>query len=116
MRHGFRSGRTRAAGGSARLFTLAALAVLAAALGPVAGSAAAIKIKPAKTVWLCKPGIAADPCTGPLTSTVVQTDGETSEEKAKKNSRAPIDCFYVYPTVSEQPTTNANLEIEPQET
>jgi hypothetical protein len=117
MRHGFRPGPTRAGGWRVRLFAaaLAALAALAA-FGLMAGAAAAIKVKPTKTVWLCKPGMAADPCTGPLTSTVVQTDGETSEEKAKKNSRAPIDCFYVYPTVSEQPTTNANLEIEPQET
>ncbi len=27
-----------------------------------------------------------------------------------------IDCFYVYPTVSTQPTTNANLTVDPQET
>ena len=27
----------------------------------------------------------------------------------------PIDCFYVYPTVSTQPTANANLHIDPQE-
>ena len=31
-------------------------------------------------------------------------------------SKPPIDCFYVYPTVSEQEGPNANLEIEPQET
>ena len=26
-----------------------------------------------------------------------------------------IDCFYVYPTVSDQPTGNANLQIDPEE-
>ncbi len=33
-----------------------------------------------------------------------------------RRSKPPIDCFYVYPTVSEQEGPNANLEIEPQET
>lgn len=83
------------------------------ALGLMAGSALANKDK---TVWLCKPGLVNDPCTSPLTTTVVNTNGETSLEKARKANHPPIDCFYVYPTVSEQPTTNANLEIEPQET
>lgn len=81
-------------------------------MGSMAGSAAAMK---SKTVWLCRPGLAKDPCTQPLTATIVQTDGETSVEDAKPNRKAPIDCFYVYPTVSEQQTENANLEIEPQE-
>lgn len=51
-----------------------------------------------------------------MTTTVVQTDGEASVENAKRNAKAPIDCFYVYPTVSEQKSENANLEIELQET
>ena len=33
-----------------------------------------------------------------------------------KAAKAPkIDCFYVYPTVSDQPTANANLTIDPVE-
>jgi hypothetical protein len=112
MRHGLRSGATGAAGRRAQLLVLAGIAAFMM-LGLTAGTALA---KPVRTTWLCKPGLASDPCTEPLTTTVVQTDGETSIEKAKKAVKPAIDCFYVYPTVSEQPTENSNLEIEPQET
>ncbi len=102
-------------GGRAKLFAAAALAALAliAASGSLASSALS---QPAKTVWLCKPGLAGDPCTAPLTATVVQNSGQTSIEAAAVNTKAPIDCFYVYPTVSKQTTENANLNIEAQET
>jgi hypothetical protein len=112
MRHGCRSAWTRACGRRTRLLAAVGLAALAA-MGTMAGTASAKKVK---TTWLCKPGLMNDPCTQPLTTTVVQTNGETSTENVKVNRKAPIDCFYVYPTVSEQPTENANLEIEPQET
>jgi hypothetical protein len=112
MRHGCRSAWTRACGRRTRLLAAVGLAALAA-MGAMAGTASAKKVK---TTWLCKPGLMNDPCTQPLTTTVVQTNGETSTENVKVNRKAPIDCFYVYPTVSEQPTENANLEIEPQET
>jgi Protein of unknown function (DUF3089) len=113
MRQGPGSAHRRALGGRARLLAvvgLAALVVMALAAGP------AFATKAEKTVWLCKPGRANDPCTAPETTTVVQTDGATSVEKARKAGNPPINCFYVYPTVSEQVTTNANLEIEPTET
>ncbi len=93
MRHGRRSGYTRVLGRRARLLAAVGLAALAA-IGAMAGTASA---KKATTVWLCKPGLMNDPCTQPLTTTVVQTDGATSTEKAKPNKKAPIDCFYVYP-------------------
>jgi hypothetical protein len=87
--------------------------VLIVVSGTLAGSA---RSTPAKTVWLCKPGLADDPCTSPLTATVVQTNGKTSIAATAINAKAPIDCFYVYPTVSKQTTENANLQIEAQET
>jgi hypothetical protein len=68
------------------------------------------------TVWLCKPGIANNPCEGDLTATVVHADGSTSIEKAQSAKNAPIDCFYVYPTASRQPTANADFSIDPAET
>ena len=67
-------------------------------------------------VWLCRPGLAKDPCTSDLTATAVQGDGRTSVQRATVATNAPIDCFYVYPTVSPQKTPNANLDIDPQET
>ena len=89
--------------------TIAALAALAAAAGGAQ----------ARTVWLCKPGMASDPCKASRTATVVSYEGATREEalqKPRHTGAPPIDCFYVYPTVSEQEGPNANLEIEPQET
>ena len=70
---------------------------------------------PTDTVWLCKPGMADNPCAGNLSATVIDADGKTTVEQAVSEKKAPIDCFYVYPTVSLQRTTNANLKIEPEE-
>jgi hypothetical protein len=98
--------------------TLAAASLALAACVALTLGAGAAMAKPAKTVWLCKSG-KTDPCTQPLTTTVVTYKAgvrEETVEKVKKASRPPIDCFYVYPTVSEQEGPNANLEIEPQET
>ena len=63
------------------------------------------------TVWLCRPGLAGDPCTANLTTTVVARNGTTRIERVRPAAEAPIDCFYVYPTISGQPTINANLAI-----
>jgi len=71
---------------------------------------------PSDTVWLCRPGLAGDPCTRPLTATVIGPAGVIGIQPAAPAASPPVDCFYVYPTVSEQPTANANLHIDPQET
>ena len=42
-------------------------------------------------------------------------NGSSSVELAQPASDPPIDCFYVYPTVSSQLTVNANEEIGPEE-
>ena len=42
--------------------------------------------------------------------------GRTSTDLgAKPDARAPVDCFYPYPTVSVQTGANATLQIDPQE-
>jgi len=64
------------------------------------------------TVWLCRPGLAADPCTAGLATTVVAANGATHIVRARAAENPPIDCFYVYPTISGQPTINANLDID----
>jgi hypothetical protein len=71
---------------------------------------------PDPQVWLCKPGLASNPCLSDMTATVVKADGTTSVEHAQPASDPKIDCFYVYPTVSNQPRLNANLKIDPAET
>jgi hypothetical protein len=66
------------------------------------------------TVWLCRPGLRDNPCEADLTTTVVRPDGATSVQAAPA-TKPPIDCFFVYGTVSRQPTVNANLRIDPEE-
>ena len=77
--------------------------------------AASAGLSASSTVWLCRPGLSGDPCTSSLTTTVVRADGTTSVQRARPAHNPAIDCFYVYPTVSTQPTANANLHIDPQE-
>jgi hypothetical protein len=76
------------------------------------GSAAA----PTDTTWLCRPGLANNPCTSNLDYTTVKADGSTTVTRVAPVPDPPVDCFYVYPTVSEQTTENADLTIDPAET
>jgi hypothetical protein len=70
----------------------------------------------AKTVWLCLPGHQPDPCTPGLSTTVYSPSyGKLGVEHPQAVKHPAIDCFYVYPTVSGQPTGNANLTIDPEE-
>ena len=46
---------------------------------------------------------------------MVSADGTSTTEAAAPAKDPPIDCFYVYPTVSDQTTENANLDIDPEE-
>lgn len=81
--------------------------------GAAVGAAAATR---SKTVWLCRPGLPSNPCTADRTTTLVAADGSTTTQHAPTAKSRPVDCFYVYPTVSPQPTINANLTIDPAET
>jgi hypothetical protein len=63
------------------------------------------------SVWLCRPGLAANPCTAGLTTTVIEPDGATRVERAAPAADPPVDCFYVYPTISGEPTINADLAV-----
>src|ERR1700722_12129729 len=64
--------------------------------------------------WLCRPG-ASDLCATPIIATVVQSDGTRTIRVLKPNPAAPIDCFYVYPTVSEDPAGNSGMTSGPGE-
>jgi len=131
-----RRGRARARTGAA-VAALVALALVAAACGSsskspsaaggtstttsattatTAGTPVSIANAPTNTVWLCKPGVSPDPCAGGLDSTAVAADGTKTVQKASVATDPKIDCFYVYPTVSTQPTINANLHVDPEET
>ena len=68
-----------------------------------------------KANWLCWPG-RDDACASDLTATVVNADGSTSIESFEADPKAPIDCFYDYPTVSHDPGMISTMKIEPEET
>jgi len=92
------------------------LAALPAAAAAAASAAAASTVDYADAAnWLCRPG-RADVCAEPLTSTVVSpADGSLTRKTYAPDPAAPIDCFYVYPTVSHQLTANADTTLDPEE-
>jgi hypothetical protein len=68
-----------------------------------------------KTVWLCLPGQNLDPCSMNLTTTLVSPNGTRRVEHTRAAANPPIDCFYVYPTVSNENRGNADLSIGPEQ-
>lgn len=96
-----------------RRLTGAAAALLAAAGCALALAAPAAE---AKTTWLCKPGQDPNPCRESLRTTFVGSDGAAEVADVPVARRPRIDCFYVYPTVSDQPTINADLTVDPVQT
>jgi Protein of unknown function (DUF3089) len=67
----------------------------------------------AKT-WLCRPG-RQDACAIDLTTTVIAPDGAFTREAWAADPKAPIDCFYVYPTVSTDTGVNSDMTADPAE-
>jgi hypothetical protein len=86
------------------LFVLVALAA-GCALAPAAD---------ADVSWLCRPGLAANPCQGDQTTRYFEPDGSSHVERVNVPPNPPVDCFYVYPTVSNQPTPNAAPTPDPE--
>jgi len=64
--------------------------------------------------WLCRPG-QHDACAVDLTTTVIAPDGKLSRETWAADPDAPIDCFYVYPTVSTDPAPNSDMVADDAE-
>ena len=84
-------------------------------LSPSTAYAVANTTHASRTVWLCRPGQADDPCSFPLQSTVVPATGPRTVEDPQTATNSKFDCFYVYPTVSGQSADNANLTVQPAE-
>ena len=68
---------------------------------------------PSDTIWLCRPGAADNPCEADRATVVIPGVGPSSVAEVQGSGEPPIDCFYVYPTVSQQPGPNADLTIDP---
>jgi hypothetical protein len=63
-------------------------------------------------VWLCRPGSDDATCTEDLDAVVVTAAGR-QPDPFEPPADPPVDCFYVYPTVSEAATVNAPKAPEP---
>ncbi len=58
--------------------------------------------------WLCLPG-RQDACATDLSATVIEADGSMRIEEWSAHPNPPVDCFYVYPTVSQEATRNSGI-------
>jgi hypothetical protein len=87
-----------------------AFALIVAATGlALAADAPAPKNDYAKSGnWLCLPG-QDDACATDEDATVVKANGMLTPEKFKPAKNAPVDCFYIYPTVSFDPGVNSDM-------
>jgi len=59
--------------------------------------------------WLCLPG-RSDICTKPLPTTALNPNGYGSTGLSSVAKDPPLDCFYVYPTVSRDQGMNSDLK------
>src|SRR3954447_8146006 len=84
-------------------------------VGALAAPASALAA-PKATKWLCKPGLKSSRGQIGLRTTVYSPAGKKLRVRTPRAAHPkPVDCFYVYPTVSDQKRRNATLRIDPEE-
>ncbi len=94
---------------------LAVAAALAAAPLPAQPSAPSAAPDYSKdSSWLCLPG-RNDVCSTPLPTTALSPNGYGSNGLSTVAKDPPIDCFYVYPTVSTDQGMNSDLSAGREE-
>ncbi|MEJ0006729.1 MAG: DUF3089 domain-containing protein [Steroidobacteraceae bacterium] len=87
----------------------------AASLWPTPGRSQPPVDYAAPASWLCWPGH-ADACSAPVITTVISSQGGgISKQTYVPDPAAPLDCFYVYPTVSTEAAPNADMTSGPEE-
>ena len=92
--------------------------MIAAALlaAPAAAQPSTTQVQPAAVNygldrnWLCLPG-RADTCSTPLATTALNPNGYGSTGQSAVAKDPPLDCFYVYPTVSRDQGLNSDLNV-----
>jgi hypothetical protein len=101
--------------------TCAAIAVVALCVGTASAGASGAShqsrsdrahLTGAQPVWLCRPGLASDPCAAPTDYDSVAANGQVSVDSLGSVPNPGVDCFYVYPTVSAESSENSNLKIQ----
>ena len=63
--------------------------------------------------WMCAGGSTTDVCSRDLDTTAVFADGTTEVRPFERDLDSDVDCFYVYPTISTDESSNSDLT--PQE-
>lgn len=64
--------------------------------------------------WVCRPD-QDDVCDGDLDATVVEADGTLTVEPFEPAADPPVDCFYVYPTISRDKGAYSDWDASPDE-
>jgi hypothetical protein len=68
----------------------------------------------AGVTWLCRPGLAGDPCLYPEGASSVAANGTKTVVASPADTTSAFDCFYVYPTVTASaPTSNTGTAVTP---
>jgi len=97
------------------LFLIGAAALAAAAPLPAQTNAPMPAPDYAKdSTWLCLPG-RADICSTPIPTTALKPKGYGSTGESVVAKDPPLDCFYVYPTVSTDKGMNSDLIVDNSE-
>ena len=97
-------------------FLLIAAAALSTA-APLSSQTSAPAAAPdygSDSTWLCLPG-RKDVCSTPLPTTELNANGYGSKALSPVAKDPPIDCFYVYPTVSSDSGMNSDLNAGREE-
>ena len=96
-----------------RLLTIIAALAVAPSV-PAAAQRAPVAAAPnyaSADAWLCLPG-RKDVCSQPLPTTALNPNGYGSTGLSTVARDAPIDCFYVYPTMSRDEGLNSDLIVD----
>jgi hypothetical protein len=62
--------------------------------------------------WICRPDLDDDACRD-LDVTSLDAEGGSEVEEREPAADPPVDCFYVYPTVSQDAGVNSDMEVAP---
>lgn len=91
-----------------------AVAAAVCGVGLLAGSSVNAVADPSGAggvVWLCRPDRTDDPCRGSSATTVRRAGQPDVREEPAPARDSGVDCFYVYPTVSLEPTPNSDTTV-----
>jgi hypothetical protein len=93
------------------LLALGVASVLIACAGSQTSLGASKSAVPHWNAWLCFPGSATDWCNVVLATKIVGANGSVKNLTVPVAADPRVDCFYLYPTVSQQHRGNSTLAV-----